>query len=199
MKLKWIGGAIVLIGWLIGWLMGWRTGRNSVERVERTPVSGVVSVEDVEKNMTEIKPDTVYVPYFAGKSADTSELKKVPVESLEPGPERDTAMYAALLDWNTKRSYSGTFFDDPAKGTFSYSFDVQFNRTGPIKYNFEPPPVPVPKQRIKLRPVIGGEYYTNGWYSFGGGIQYGAIGLNVRMLSTRGKGLAFGAGVQIIF
>lgn len=213
MKLRDIASLfLVVIGiFLVGWLMGRHNGRNSVRMTETGPVSGVVTAEEVAKGMTESKPDTVYVPvpvYIReddrlGYSTETQPVapEVVPIETVEPGSKRDAAVDAVLIDWNTKRSYTGTLFDNKTVGTFSYAFDVQFNRAGQIDYRFDP--APIPKPRTRLRPTIGGEYYSNGQYAFGAGIQYSAFGLNVRALklpkSATEDGYAFGIGAQIIF
>jgi hypothetical protein len=210
MKLKEIGiiATVLLLVFLFGWFAGRYDGRNSVKTTITTPFEGVVTVGILEKGMSETKPDTIYVPYLVyieteGHDRQVSasiENKKVPIETIESDTIRDEAINTALVDWNTKRSYSGVFFDSETSGAFSYAFDVQFNRAGEIQYRFEPAPILIPERRIRLRPTIGGEYYTNGQYSFGGGVQYGAFGLNVRALSlSGGKGYAFGVGAQFLF
>ena len=99
------------------------------------------------------KPDTIYVPVpmYAEKEGHDrqtqaiAENRNVSIETVEPGQECDEAINAALIDWNTKRSYSGTFFDNKTDGKFTYSFDMQFNKAGQINYKFELVPVPVLK------------------------------------------------------
>ena len=211
MTLRQIGiiATVLAAFFLFGWLTGWHNGRNFVRSTETGPVVGVVTAEEVAKSMTESKPDTVYVPvpvpgperivYSTKVQPGAPEV--VPIETVTTGSARDAAVDAALLDWNTKRTYAGTFFDNKTVGTFTYAFDVQFNRAGQIDYRFDP--APVPKARPRLRPTIGGEIYTNGQYSFGGGVLYGAFGLNARALtfpkSASEDGFAFGVGAQIIF
>lgn len=213
MALKHTGiiAAVLMVFFLFGWFAGRHNGRNSVKTAKINPISGVVSAEEVAKGLTETAPDTIYVPEYIYIEKDdrityaaetqSATPKIVPIENLDPGPERDAAINAALIDWNTKRSYKGTLFDDKNIGTLTYVFDVQFNRAGQIDYRFEP--VPIKKQRTRLRPTVGGEYYTNGQYAFGGGVQYGAFGINVRALkqpkTVPEDGFAFGVGVQIIF
>lgn len=213
MKLKDIGIIAVVLAafFLFGWCSGRHSGRNSVKQTKIGSISGVVAVEEVAKGLTESKPDTVFVPvpvYVPGPervvySTETQPVAPdvVPIETVPVGPERDAAVDAALLDWNTKRSYTGTLFDNKAVGTVTYAFDVRFNRVGQIDYNFDP--APIQKTPARLRPTIGGEYYTNGQYAFGGGVQYGAFGLNVRALklpkSASEDGFAFGIGAQILF
>ena len=213
MTLKQIGSVAVVLAafFLFGWFIGRHNGRNSVRTTKIEPIKGVVTAEDLVKGMTETKPDTVFVPvYVCEKGSDrlaySTETQPVapevvPIENLDPGPERNGAIMAVLTDWNTKRYYKGTLFDDPHAGTVTYGFDVQFNRAGQIDYHFDP--APVPKARPRLRPTVGGEIYTNGQHSFGGGVQYGAFGLNVRALKLPGTtgetGYAFGVGAQIVF
>lgn len=202
MGLKRITAFLVLLAaffWL-GWLIGRRNGKNAIETIKPAVLTGFVPAVEVEKGLEEVKPDTVFVPK-AGKAEEPPKL--VPVNETEPGPERTEAVTAALLDWNTRRIYSGTLFDDPTRGKVTYSFPVQFNKAGQIEYSYEPAPLPVPKQRKRMRLVIGGEYYTNGQYSFGAGVQYGVFGVNARILKPEktlaGSGYALGVGVQFVF
>lgn len=213
MTLKQIGiiAATLAAFFLFGWVTGRYSGRNSVRMAETGSIAGVVTAEDVADGLSETKPDTVYIPvtvYAPGPervvySTETQPVAPdiVPVETVPAGTMRDAAVDAALIDWNTKRSYKGTLFDSKASGTLTYAFEVQFNRAGQIDYRFDP--APVPKPRARLRPTIGGEYYTNGQYAFGGGVQYGAFGLNVRALkspkSASNDDFAFGVGAQIMF
>jgi hypothetical protein len=155
--------------------------------------------------MTETAPDTIYVPtkiYVQGpeRIVYSTEVQRVapevvPIETV-PEPQRDSVLMAAVIDWNTTRAYKGTLFDDPAVGTVSYDFAVQFNRVGQIGYQFVPARTAKPPPR--LRPTVGGEYYTNGMYAFGVGAQRGAIGVNVRALKIDNS-YALGIGVQVIF
>ena len=211
MALKQIGiiAAVLAAFFLFGWFAGRHSGRNSVRTTEIEPFSGMVTADDVARGMTETKPDTVYIPIpVPGPerivySTEVQPVKPdvVPIQSVEPGPERDAAVNAALIDWNTKRSYTGVLFDDPRIGTVTYDFDVQFNRAGQIGYRFEP--APILKTRPRLRPTVVGEFYTNGQHAFGGGVQYGEFVLNVRALklprTVSEAGYAFGVGAQIIF
>lgn len=204
MDLKRTTAFLVLLAaffWL-GWLIGRHNGKNAIETIKPAVLTGFVPAVEMEKGLEEVKPDTVFVPVpEAGKAEEPPKL--VPVEETEPGPERAEAVKAALLDWNTQRIYSGTLFDDPTRGKVTYSFPVQFNKAGQIEYSYEPAPLPVLKQRKRMHLVIGGEYYTNGQYSFGAGLQYGVFGVSARMLKPEktlvGSGYALGVGVQLIF
>lgn len=199
MKLKDI--VIIIVALAIFFVFGWFAGRNSVKTTEAKSFSGSTILEEPIETI----PDTIFAP-VSRNSINLSEVKQVvpkivPIETILLGPERDAAISAALIDWNTKRSYAGTLFDGEEVGAVTYSFDVQFNRAGQISYAFNPAPVLKPK--IRLRPTIGGEYYFNGQYSFGGGVQYGALGLNIRALrlnkSVSESSFAFGIGAQIAF
>jgi hypothetical protein len=151
---KWTFIGILFLFFTLGTFMGWHAHPNCsvIESIE-----GVVPLETVAGGMTEEKPDTIYVPVpvpvpgperiVYSTETQAVEPEVIPIETVEPGPERDAAVSAALIDWNTKRSYKGTLFDDPRAGTVSYSFDVQFNRAGHIDYRFTPVSPPAPKAK----------------------------------------------------
>lgn len=201
--------AVFAAVFLFGWYSGRHSRRNAVRGPEIKPIEGVIPIDTMEKQMIEISPDTVFVRvpgptrivYVEGDAVVRTDTLRIPVETLIPGPTRDSAIDATLIDWNTKRSYTGVLFDDPAAGRATYSFDVQYNRSGAIRYTFDP--APISKPRIRLRPTIGGEYYSNGQYGFGAGVQYGGFGANVRALKIENPqtpgSYAFGLGVQFVF
>lgn len=147
--------AIVLaLFFVAGWIFGRRTAPGCPEPV---PIVGTVPADTVTAGMTETKPDTVFVPklvpvpgperivYLPDTTAGAPEV--VPIETVPTGPERDSALYAAAVDWNTARRYTGTLFDDPAAGRATYDFTIQFNRAGAIDYRFDPVPVVSVKPR----------------------------------------------------
>lgn len=206
MKLKYsiiFAVALVAVSFLFGYCTGHSGGRDASGAVKIDVIEGAIPAVDVAAGMTETKSDTIYVPVPVPgpeRIVYSTEVQPVapdvmPIETVPEGAPRDSAIMAAIRDWNVRRSYRGVILDDPAAGTVSYSFDVQYNRVGQIDYRFEPAEKPPPK----LRPAIGGEYYSNGQYAFGGGVQYGAFGLNVRALKLPASGFAVGIGAQIVF
>lgn len=199
MKLKEIGVVLIVIVsvFLFGWCSGRNNGKNAVNKAEIPQISGVTT-PSIEKETT---PETIkiLVPvHVAPNQSVSAEPEIKPIDSIKTEEERTEAVSATLTDWNIKRTYSGILFSDKKVGKVTYNFDVQYNRAGAISYVFDP--APFAKQPSRLRPTIGGEAYTNGQYSFGGGVQYGSFGLNVRALSLKNsKDYAFGIGLQVIF
>lgn len=191
-------------------LIGWFFGRRSIETIAPKAVSGSISAEVVAAGAIEVPPDTIYVPAPHRSAAKASETHAggvsvvpgvVPIDGIETAPARDSSLLAAAVDWNTVRTYSGVLFDDKKAGILTYSFPVQFNRAGQIEYQFQP--APIAKPRLRIRPTIGGEYYLNGQWAVGAGVQYGQVGINLRALrrekSFSGEKFTFGVGAQFIF
>lgn len=207
--------ASALAAAVILFYLGWFFGRNGTFSWRPEPVSftGTVPADTVAVGMTETPPDTVFIPKLIPVPGperivylpDTMPGAPVvvPIDSVPEGPDRDAAVDTAVTDWNAKRRYTGTLFDDPRVGSVAYDFTVQFNQAGAISYRFNPVPVSAKKEPLRLRPTFGGEYYANGQFSMGPGLLYGTIGANVRILSlpssTGKSGFTAGIGVQVVF
>jgi hypothetical protein len=194
---------LLLIG--IGWILGYRAGKNSITVIDTPSVAGIISVTEVEKGMVETYPDTIFVPVTVTRperivtKTDTQYVYRelAPISEIKDSTVLAESVQSAITDWNIKRSYSGTLFDSKESGKLTYNLSVQHNRLGPLGYRFDPPTAI--KAKIRIRATVGGEYYTNGQYAFGAGIQYGILGVNVRALKIEKNKYALGAGINLIF
>lgn len=141
---------------LAGAILGFCT-RNMLLVGPGETITGSVPADTVAVGMTVTPPDTVFLPKIVrvpgperiiySTEVEQTAPEVVPIDSVPEGPERDSALYAVVVDWNTTRRYSGTLIDDPRAGKVSYAFSVQYNRAGQIDYRFDPAPVVTARPR----------------------------------------------------
>jgi hypothetical protein len=156
----------LLIGIIIGLVIGFFGGRSSIDttnKMEYIPgetVTGSVSPTQFEP-IKEEKPDIQY--------RDTGSIKYVNLPA-------DTA--AIIADWELKRTYKLTAFDNKTQGKLELFPVIQYNRLSALDYNFTPM---IERQTISKTKVwqlfLSGSYSTLGYIGVGGGMFYHNIGV----------------------
>ncbi len=183
------GIAIVIV--MASFIFGFYIGRNSSTqyRTEFKYVKGKV-VRDTIKIKSPIysySPQKIVYLNRSGKS-DTS-LTSDPKDTLE-------SLKMVLNDWNTKRVYSNTLFDDTVKGKIEVRSSVQYNKLVGMEYEYYPiTKVESFERKRVVIPYVGADYSTLNILSVGGGFFYHNMGVELmynKNYANGKNGLSFG-------
>lgn len=96
----------------------------------------------------------------------------------------DTA--AIIADWELKRTYKLTAFNNKTQGKLELFPVIQYNRLAALDYNF----TPMIERQIKTKvwqPFASGSYSTLGYIGVGGGIFYYDIGIEYQYQKSLGS------------
>ena len=174
----------LLIGIVLGLVIGFFIGRSTIDTITKTEyiksekVTGSVSPAQFEP----IKEETPDIQY-----RDTGSVKYInrPV---------DTA--GIIADWELKRTYKLTAFDNKTQGKLELFPVIQYNKLSALDYYFTPV---IERQTIYktkvLQPFISGSYSTLNYVGIGGGVFYHNLGLEYqyqKSLGSQSDGHTFG-------
>lgn len=173
-------------------VVGFYLGRQSVEIKTTTKVVNGKTIKKLVP-IEQLVPIDVSMPtqvtYIERKSnGDTiyTVTPKDPTESLKN----------VLNDWNLKRVYANTVFNDSIYGRFDYKATVQFNKIGSFEYEFTPVKTVITKEKKHiLQPFVSASYSTIDIIGVGGGFFYHDLGFEVlynKNYINGNNGLSFG-------
>jgi hypothetical protein len=133
------------------------------------------------------------VEYVKGQTASGSINPKQFIPVLEKKPNvsiqyRDTGSIkyrdipadtaGIIADYEMKRKYALTAFDDKTKGKLELFPTIQYNRLTGLDYDFTPI---IEKNYTRIervwQPFVSGSYSTLGYTGFGGGVFYHNLGI----------------------
>lgn len=166
----------LLIGVLLGLMVGFFIGRSTIdtstkiEYVKGNTITGSISPTQFEP-IKEEKPNIQY--------RDTGSIKYVnrPV---------DTA--AIIADWETKRTYKLTAFDNKTQGKLELFPVIQYNKLSALDYNFTPIIERNTIYKTKVwQPFISVSYSTLNYVGIGGGVFYHNLGLEYQYQKSLGN------------
>jgi len=166
----------LLIGLLFGIIIGFFFGRSTIDTKTKTEyfkgetVTGSVSPTQFEP-IKEERPDIQY--------RDTGSIKYInrPV---------DTA--AIIADWELKRTYKLTAFDNKTQGKLELFPVIQYNKLSALDYNFTPVIERQTIYKTKVwQPFISGSYSTLNYVGIGGGVFYYNMGLEYQYQKSLGN------------
>lgn len=181
----------IVLGIVLGLVIGFFAGRltivttDNVKYVTGEKQSGSipagelkpVKVEKPEKSLLPTKPDTVII--------DNTRIITQKV---------DTA--GIIADYELKRSYSFTAFDDKTIGKLELFPSVQYNRLASLDYNFIPVEKIITRSKDKIfTPFVSVDYSTFHYMGVGGGFFYHNLGFEYqyqRSLKANDNGHSFG-------
>ncbi|WP_291104427.1 MULTISPECIES: hypothetical protein [unclassified Dysgonomonas] len=174
---------IVLCG-IVCLIIGFFIGRSSIdsepkkEYIKGETLTGSVSPTQFEP-IKEEKPDIQY--------KDTGSIKylSIPVDTS-----------AIIADYELKRTYKLTAFDNKTQGKLELFPVIQYNKLSALDYNFTPV---IERQTIyktkAWQPFISASYSTLNYVGIGGGMFYHDIGIEYqyqKSLSSQANGHLFG-------
>lgn len=164
-----IYGAICLaIGFFIG--RSYIDTEPKMEYVKGATITGSVSPTQFEP-IKEEKPDIHY--------RDTGSIKYVNLPA-------DTA--AIIADWELKRTYKLTAFDNKTQGKLELFPVIQYNRLTALDYNFTPIIERQTIYKTKVwQPFVSGSYSTLGYIGVGGGVFYHNLGFEYQYQKNLGN------------
>lgn len=203
---KYLTGAAAVLLLLIGFWIG-RATLPVKERVEYVPLPAVRgSLTGFE--LTPISEVLAGIPRFIPIYRDLSvpqqarDSAPAPPEHL-PARQIDTlASYRATIeDWNIRRTYARTLFDDPQLGRLSLTAAIQYNKLDTLGWEFAPIQRTVTQiRRPTWQPFASIGYNTFEQGSIGVGALYKNVGGQVRLIRDfRGQRTALGGEVMIRF
>lgn len=174
---------MVLCG-IVCLVIGFFIGRSSIdsepkkEYIKGEMVTGSVSPTQFEL-IKEEKPNIQY--------KDTGSIKylSIPVDTS-----------AIIADYELKRTYKLTAFDNKTQGKLELFPVIQYNKLSALDYNFTPVIERQTIYKTKVwQPFISGSYSTLNYIGIGGGIFYHNLGLEYqyqKSLRKDGSGHLFG-------
>lgn len=175
---------IVIIYGIICLVIGFFFGRSYIdsepklEYIKGATTTGAVSPTQF-KPIKEEKPDIQY--------RDTGSIKYVNLPA-------DTA--AIIADWELKRTYKLTAFDNKTQGKLELFPVIQYNRLTALDYNFTPMIERQIVYKTKVwQPFASGSYSTLNYVNIGGGIFYHNLGFEYqyqKSLGVQSNGHLFG-------
>ncbi|MDR1715703.1 MAG: hypothetical protein LBS20_07645 [Prevotella sp.] len=160
----------MLVCLVVGIFIGRSTNDTEVklEYIKGETITGSVSPTQFEP-IKEEKPNIQY--------RDTGSIKYVNLPA-------DTA--AIIADWELKRTYKLTAFDNKTQGKLELFPVIQYNRLAALDYNF----TPMIERQIKTKvwqPFASGSYSTLGYIGIGGGVFYHNIGVEYQYQKSSGN------------
>lgn len=169
---------IVIIYGIICLVIGFFFGRFHIdsepklEYIKGATITGSVSPTQFEP-IKEEKPEIQY--------RDTGSIKYVNLPA-------DTA--AIIADWELKRTYKLTAFDNKTQGKLELFPVIQYNRLTALDYNFTPMIERQTIYKTKIwQPFISGSYSTLGYIGVGGGVFYHNLGFeyqyNIKVMDIK--------------
>lgn len=172
----------------IGFLWG-KSKRSDpvVTYVERPRIGGKTDLWSLLPK-TSIEPGEKEIQYVFMPLRDSVRNRGVLGRENE-GIDTLQAMKATVLDWNTRRDYSHTLFDDPEIGKMDLTFSIQYNKLGDLEWGFTPVqkivnPAPSPR----LSPFVRASVTTLGVVGLGGGVRSGAWGFDLSIIRDTHRG-----------
>lgn len=175
---------IIIIYGITCLVIGFFFGRSSIddepktEYIKGTTIAGSVSPTQFEP-IKEERPDIQY--------RDTGSIKYVNLPA-------DTA--AIIADWELKRTYNLTAFDNNTQGKLELFPVIQYNRLTALDYNFTPMIERQMVYKIKVwQPFVSGSYSTLNYVNIGGGVFYHNLGFEYqyqKSLGSQSNGHLFG-------
>lgn len=167
---------IIIIYGITCLVIGFFFGRSFIddepktEYIKGTTITGSVSPTQFEP-IKEEKPDIQY--------RDTGSIKYVNLPA-------DTA--AIIADWELKRIYNLTAFDNNTQGKLELFPVIQYNRLTALDYNFTPMIERQMVYKTKVwQPFISGSYSTLNYINIGGGVFYHNLGFEYQYQKSMGS------------
>lgn len=141
-----------------------------LEYIKGATTTGSVSPTQFEQ-IKEEKPDIQY--------RDIGSIKYINVPA-------DTA--AIIADWELKRTYKLTAFDNKTQGKLELFPVIQYNRLAALDYNFTPMIERQIVYKTKVwQPFVSGSYSTLNYVNIGGGIFYHNLGFEYQYQKSLGN------------
>lgn len=174
---------MVLCG-IVCLIIGFFIGRSSIdsepkkEYIKGETVTGSVSPTQFEP----IKEEKLNIHY-----RDTGSIKylSIPVDTS-----------AIIADWELKRTYKLTPFDNKTQGKLELFPVIQYNKLSALDYNFTPVIERQTIYKTKVwQPFISASYSTLNYVGIGGGMFYHDIGIEYqyqKSLGSQSNGHLFG-------
>lgn len=166
----------LLIGLIVGIVTGYFIGGSTIdtetkiEYVKGESVTGSVSPTQFVPTKEE-KPNIQY--------RDTGSVKYINVPT-------DTA--AIIADYELRRTYKLTAFDNKTQGKLELFPVIQYNKLSALDYNFTPIVERQTIYKTKVwQPFISASYSTLNYVGIGGGFFYHDIGLEYQYQKSLGK------------
>lgn len=175
---------IALFSFIAGSTIFFFIGRSSIdseprkEFIKGETVTGSVSPTQFEP-IKEEKPNIHY--------RDTGSIKylSIPVDTS-----------AIIADWELKRTYKLTAFDNKTQGKLELFPVIQYNKLSALDYNFTPVIERQTIYKTKIwQPFISASYSTLNYIGIGGGMFYHDIGIEYqyqKSLGNQSNGHSFG-------
>lgn len=187
-----------MIGVAIGAYLGSKNTKYEVKYVQRERVGGNINMSGLAPNF-EYKPIKLDLKWDI--SPDGGNALYEPDSLLTSPPDTLEAIWATVSDWNTRRTYTQTLFDN-AEGRLDVNLSLQYNRPQDIGWVFTPAPVPVPqiKKHRTLSPFVRASANTFGILGVGGGVYINHWGVGGSYLYDTRRGMrGFEVGVAYKF
>lgn len=166
--------SVIVLSMLICLVIGYFIGHSTIdtepkkESIKGETITGSVSRAQFEP-VKEEKPDKPLLPLIQYR--DTGSIKYMPI---------DSAAYAKLViaDYELKRTYKLTAFDNTEQGKLELFLVVQYNKLSALDYNFTPVIERNTIYKTKVwQPFVSGSYSTLGYIGGGGEVFYHDIGV----------------------
>ncbi|MBF0759536.1 hypothetical protein IR148_00575 [Dysgonomonas mossii] len=182
----------IVLAMIVSLAIGFFSGRSSIdsepkkEYIKGETLTGSVSPTQFEP-IKEEKPDKSLLPFIQYR--DTGSVRYMPI---------DSAAYAKLViaDYELKRTYKLTAFDNKTQGKLDLFPVIQYNRLSALDYNFTPVIERQTIYKTKIwQPFISASYSTLNYIGIGGGIFYHDIGIEYqyqKSLGSQSNGHLFG-------
>ena len=192
-----------------GFFWGRRTAPEpEVRYIDRPMKSGSLDLSGATPKSS-LKPSKLSLKYVFIHSGDSVETRGVlsPETGMVLTPETESvdtpqSLWETARDWNTRRSYRQTLFDDPDNGRMEVSFTVQYNRPGEVQWDYAPVPIKVicDTRKKKLSPFVRMSVSTLGTAGIGGGLRVGSWAFDASYLvDFRGRRNGAEVGVSYYF
>lgn len=170
---------IVLVG--IGFILGRKTvgEKTVIKYVDLPPIQGEIKVPDLVPKWEGLRDPIKLVYIYKGQG---EKVPQAPPEITNRGGSREVdtleSAKSTILDWNTTRKYTGTFFKDPKIGQFDWEATVQYNTLQHLAYKYMP--VQVKETRSpRWSPFLRASANSFGQIGAGGGIYYRNFGVDL--------------------
>ena len=172
--------------------VGFYLGRQSVEIKTTTKVVN-------GKTIKKIVPIEQLVPIDVSMPTQVTYIERTykgdTIYTVNPKDSTES-LKNVLNDWNLKRTYANTLFNDSINGRFDYKATVQFNKIGSFEYEFTPVKTVITKEKKRiLQPFVSASYSTIDIIGVGGGFFYHDLGVEVlynKNYINGNSGLSFG-------